>query len=137
MARAILKSESRKLKAVEQESDSCDPGVNIVVLRGILSSDPIERELPTGQRVTNLDVTTPLEVGRVSVPVVSNGKPLKCQAGDDIVIVGQVRRRFFRSGSGVQSRTEVTTASVYRSSQVARVRKAVNDAIQALEIDFL
>lgn len=107
-------------------------GLNLVVLQGQLSSDPVTRELPSGEKVLNLEVTTPTGLGRLSVPVVTDPVKLDLHAGREVVVVGHVRRRFFRAGTGVQSRTEVVAETILLSSQVARIRRAFDDAVDYL-----
>ena len=74
--------------------------MNVVVLRGTLSSDPIDRTLASGSTIWSLEVTTRTEEGAFSVPVAwaDPPHPPRVTAGDEVVVVGQVRRRFFRSG---------------------------------------
>jgi single-strand DNA-binding protein len=101
--------------------------MNVVVLRGALSSAPIARELPSGSVLYSLEVTTRTGDGSaMSVPVVcvDPRRPLRHQPGDEVAVVGVVRRRFYRSGAGVQSRTEVLAervVAVRRASDVERI----------------
>lgn len=119
--------------AKRREADGDDfYGINVVVLQGELTSEPLLRELPTGDEVTNLEVSTPMEDGRHSVPVVVHSNRVDVEAGDRVVVVGLVRRRFFRAGAGVQSRTEVVATSVVKATQAARVRRAVGHAVEEL-----
>jgi hypothetical protein len=48
------------------------------------------------------------------------------------VVVGSVVRRFFRSGGGTASRTEVVAARVVRGSQAARVDKLLAEVAHVL-----
>jgi single-strand DNA-binding protein len=104
---------------------------NLVVLRGTLVADPRLRELPSGSVLTQFDVTTRDGSGTQSVPVAwfeppSSGVP--AAAGDDVVVIGSVRRRFFRVGGATQSRTEVVAEQVIparRGRQVGRSLDAV------------
>lgn len=118
--------------APEDSAADAQLGVNLVVLQGHLSSDPVSRELPSGEEVLNIEVTTPTGLGRLSVPVVSDPIDLDLQAGSEVVVVGHVRRRFFRGGAGVQSRTEVVAETIVLASHRAKVRKTLNDAIEYL-----
>ena len=95
---------------------------NLVVLRGRVSSEPTARELPSGSVVTNIELTTPTDDGAVSVPVVIAGAA-SYSLGDELVVVGSVRRRFFRAGGATQSRTEVVASEIVRakSRSVARL----------------
>lgn len=102
--------------------------VNVAVLRGTISSEPRERELPSGGAVTNVEVTTVVDDGRVSVPVVVHDRTVSLAAGDDVVVVGYVRRRFFRVGGATQSRTEVVAHQVVP----ARRRRTAERAVAAV-----
>lgn len=87
--------------------------MNLTVIRGRLSRPASIRELPSGTRLASLDVTTdPHRDGEPAdtVPVVWRDPPASVESldtDDDVVVVGRVRRRFFRAGGVTQSRTEV------------------------------
>ena len=49
--------------------------------------------------------------------------------GDDVTVVGHVRRRFFQAGGGLQSRTEVVADVVVPSRNARRARTAVERAL--------
>lgn len=90
--------------------------MNVVALRGCLSSDPITRELASGSVLVTLELTT--RVGEVtsSVPLVwfDPPSPVTLASGDEVRLVGTVRRRFFRANASTQSRTEVLVAQLGR-----------------------
>jgi len=111
--------------------------MNIVVLRGALSSDPVDRPLASGSTIWNLEVSTRTPDGTFSVPVawLDPPHPPRVAAGDDVVVVGQVRRRFFRAGGITQSRTEVVATAVVPAKRTAEVRKAIARARNALADD--
>ena len=104
--------------------------LNAVVLCGRLSSAPLERQLPSGSTLWSLEVSTEVAEGTLSVPVAWFDPPNAptFEAGDEIVVVGTVRRRFFRTAAGTQSRTEVLAAEVAG----VRSRRKVQRALQAL-----
>lgn len=90
--------------------------MNIVVLRGRLSRPSQHRTLPSGDRLVALEVTVRHE-GRAAetVPVVWFDPPATSGALDvdhEVVVVGRVRRRFFRASAATQSRTEVVAETV-------------------------
>jgi single-strand DNA-binding protein len=64
--------------------------------------------------VHNFEVRTEHGGERHVVPVAWYGakRPLRLLAGDEVVVTGMVRRRWFRAGGGSQSRTEVVAAGV-------------------------
>jgi single-strand DNA-binding protein len=106
--------------------------MNIVVLRGVLSSAPVIRELPSGSIVHALEVTTRGEAGRsASVPVAWFDPPAApaLDAGADVVVTGSVRRRFFRAGGATQSRTEVVATAVVPASRRRQAARAVALAV--------
>jgi single-strand DNA-binding protein len=107
---------------------------NVVVLRGRVNRPPVEKVLPSGDRLAAIDVTVPGGVvgattGRgtrsESVPLAWFGAPAWVAAlepGTEILVAGRVRRRFFRAGESTQSRTEVV---VEQAAPLRHVTKCV------------
>ena len=106
--------------------------INIVVLVGEVTSPPVSRELPSGAVVSSFDIATVTSTGRVSVTVSLEGETEIAVVGAEVCVVGIVRRRFFRSGASVASRTEVVAQSVIPMRRRAQVRKAVGVATENL-----
>lgn len=111
--------------------------LNIVTLLGRLARPAEERLLPSGDRLLTLElsVARPGERGE-SVPVVWFDPPasaLELDVDTAVVVVGRVRRRFFRTGGATQSRTEVVADRVVPARQLKRVRAALADAVGRLE----
>ena len=110
--------------------------MNIVVLRGTLSSDPRERVLPSGTTVINWEVTTKVDGQSRSVPVQwdePHARVRACGEGDEIVVLGSVRRRFFRAGGATASRTEVLAEQMATPTQLAALTKLRDHAVTRLE----
>lgn len=105
---------------------------NLVVLRGAVTSEPKRRELPSGSVVTNIELTTRGDGPTASVPVVVHDRPVDVGAGDDVVVVGHVQRRFFRAGGVTQSRTEVIAARVVPTRRARTAARAVAEAVALL-----
>lgn len=110
--------------------------VNLAVVGGTLSSDPEIRTLPSGERLATLQVTVRPESGRTtSVPVACAKPPAwldRAVAGDAIVAVGPVRRRYFRAGGTTASRTEVAADVVARASDrraMDRIRRIAEQSL--------
>jgi single-strand DNA-binding protein len=110
-------------------------GVNQVVLSGHLSSDPQRREMSSGSVLYTLEVTTDTPEGAVSVPVAWFDPPgeVRFVAGDAVVVAGIVRRRFFRTAGGTQSRTEVLASTVVATSAHRRVQRLLEGVRTVLD----
>ena len=110
--------------------------MNVVVVRGRLSKAAEEKVLGSGTRLVTLELTASRPGERAdSVPVAWMGAPASAArlgAGDEVLVVGRVRRRFFRTGGGTQSRTEVQADQVVAVRQAKRAAKAVEWAMEAL-----
>ena len=106
--------------------------MNVVMIRGTLSSVPRERDLPSGSLLMQWEVTTDGDV-RCSVPVVWFGPPTSVRglgAGVEVVVSGVIRRRFYRAGAATLSRTEVVASRGARAGRT-RVVESIVDAVIA------
>ena len=87
------------------------PGTNLTILVGVLSRDAELRTLPSGDHLVALELTVrPEGAPAESVPVAWPGAPASAaswEAGEELLVTGRVRRRYFRAGGSTQSRTEV------------------------------
>jgi len=111
--------------------------LNLAVVRGPLSSPPEVRTLVSGSRVAALSVRTPLEDRATSVPVTVWDPPGWIEAlaeGDDVVVLGTVRRRFYRAGGTTGSRVDVEASFVGRPTkrELGAWRRRVEAALAAL-----
>jgi single-strand DNA-binding protein len=117
--------------AVEGGSAMQDGSCNEVRLVGRVSGEPEERELPSGDLLVSwrvvVDRAPPRRPARegVRVPTIDT---LDCvawtaatrrtarslQAGDVVEVSGALRKRFWRSGGGPASRTEIEAEVVRR-----------------------
>ena len=110
--------------------------MNVVALTGRLSRPAEQRVLPSGDRLVAIDVTVARdEAPAEGVPVVWFGAP--ASAGDldvdeRVVVVGRVRRRFFRAEGRTQSRTEVVADAVVPSRHAKRAKAALAAAADRL-----
>lgn len=107
-------------------------GLNHVVLVGEVTSELVTRELADESTVSTFDVVTSTPQGRLSVPVSIEGVPSVVEVGTQVCVIGRVRRRFFRSGSSVASRTEVVAHVICPTRRRAQVRKAIDAVIEDL-----
>lgn len=123
-------------------NDSNEPATpsNVAVIRGSLQNEPLVRDLPGGGVVVQFDVTTRVgsdgRTTNVSVPIAWND-PTSPQRvvlvpGAEVVVVGTVRRRFFRVAGATQSRTEVVADAVIPARRHKRVSAALREAADLL-----
>lgn len=107
-------------------------GLNIVVLVGEVTSPLVSRSLSNGDTASSFDMATHTNDGRLSVPVSMVGESSVVVVGSHICVVGAVRRRFFRAGGSVTSRTEVNASSVIPMRRKAQIRKALDETMENL-----
>ena len=107
-------------------------GLNHVVLVGEVTSEMVTRELADESTVSTFDLATSTPEGRLSVPVSVEGVPSVVEVGAQVCVIGRVRRRFFRSGPSVASRTEVVAHVICPTRRRAQVRKAIDVVIDDL-----
>ena len=110
--------------------------MNVVLLQGVLSSEPRVQTLPSGAVLVNWEVTTEVDGAKQSVPIAWFDPPRGVHAigiGDEVLVSGSVRRRFYQVPARTVSRTEVLGRRAVRAShtkQAARLREVVLDAIE-------
>jgi single-strand DNA-binding protein len=95
------------------------------VLAGTIATDPVRRSMPSGDEVTELRVSVP-EQGRrlLPLPVAAWHTTVGAAAlegigkGDRVLVHGSLARRFYRSGAGARSLTEVVATGIKRLEPV-------------------
>ncbi len=94
---------------------------NEVFLRGRLAAEPMPRELPSGDELHSFRLTVtrpPGEKGRVdsidcaALSARARRSLARARPGDELEVVGSLRRRFWRAPAGLNSRYEVLVDSV-------------------------
>jgi hypothetical protein len=120
----MSKEQSSRVSATDHKDNNVGSAVtNVVVLIGEVVTDPVDSELPDGVVVTNCDVATYTDLGRMIVPIVLSEVSTPVRLGDEICAVGFVRKRFYRTGGAVQSRTEVVVKRNVRVRQKAQMQR--------------
>ncbi|MDQ1400129.1 MAG: single-strand DNA-binding protein [Acidimicrobiaceae bacterium] len=110
--------------------------MNVVALRGRLARPAEERVLPSGDRLVSFEVTVDGPGRAETVPVVWFEAPPSAAGYDidaQVVVVGRVRRRFFRAGGATASRTEVVAEVVLPARHAKRVTAALREAAAKVE----
>ena len=116
--------------------------MNVVIIRGRLCRPPEARTLASGDSLVSYQVTVPRAGAPAeSVPVAWIGGPASAadlDVDEQVVVVGRVRRRFFRAGGVTQSRTEVVADRVVPVRHQVRAATAVSGALEAVreELDL-
>lgn len=124
--------------------------MNTVHLVGDVASDPVERSMPSGELVTELRISAPplgegqpgdIVRGRLPLPVVvwSHDEAVyarvrKVRKGDYVAVTGSLVRRFYRSGAGARSLTEVVAwhvSTIGRTVDIVRERDGDDAAAMA------
>ncbi len=113
--------------------------MNVVVLQGTLAREPEVRVLPSGGEVVGFEVTTRRDGERaVTVPVAWAEAPAaarKLRVGSEVVVAGEVRRRFFRAGGATASRTEVVATGLVPAAARRRVEALLEGAMAEVLAD--
>jgi single-strand DNA-binding protein len=118
--------------------------VNVSVVRGPISAPPEIRALKSGRRIATLAVRTTAGDGKhTSVPVTVWDPPAWVEtldSEDDVLVVGRVRRRFFRTATGGNgSRTDVEADVVARARDRRRLasllRRVDRELVRLDEVD--
>jgi hypothetical protein len=131
---------SAKPSAATRTGEARSPGLNLAVLCGPCSGPAEVRVLESGSRLATLAVRCPTGPGAdehaTSVPVTVWDPPAWIEtlaAGDPVVVVGRMRRRFYQRPGGVGSRVDVEAELVGRARDRRRIDAALRKADEALE----
>ena len=123
---------------------TADLAVNLGVLCGPCSAAPEVRVLESGTRLATLAVRCPAgpaastggEERATSVPVTVWDPPAwidTLEAGDAVIVVGRLRRRFYQRPGGVGSRVDVEAELIARTRDRRRIVTALRKARAVLE----
>ena len=99
--------------------------LNEVHLQGRLSGEVVERVLPSGDELVSFRVVIERREGGVdTIDCVAfradvRRKVRRWASGDLLALDGSLRRRFWKGGAGVASRTEVEVTSIARVAKAA------------------
>lgn len=104
--------------------EGASPNTNVSLVRGTLVALPTVRVIDRHQRATTFDLATVVGGKRAVVPVVALNMDLPIiKVGDDVTVLGHVRRRFFRVGARTQSVTELMVEHIVPGNKTARLEK--------------
>jgi hypothetical protein len=131
------KTVSVKAKSVPGDHDG-RPSLNLCLVRGECSADPELRILASGTRLAVLSVRVRTTgAPATSVPVAVWDPPAAVealQAGTEVVVLGRVVRRFFRTAAGGPgSRVEVQAELVAPAGDRRKLTQALRRAERVLD----
>ncbi len=114
--------------------------INLAVVSGVMTNEPVHRELSSGDTMVQFDISTAVErdgrTANISVPVSWRNPSATATSalvvGDDVVVTGRVERRFFRSGGATQSRTELVAQRCLPARRTKSVRSLLAAAAATL-----
>ena len=95
------------------------------MLAGTVAAEPVERTMPSGDEITEIRLSVP-EAGRRLLPLpiaawhatVGKRALRGIAKGDDVLVHGHLVRRFYRSGAGARSLTEVVATGIKKLEAV-------------------
>lgn len=115
--------------------------LNMAVIIGTMTNEPVHRELADGTLIVQFDVRTSIDVddrtATISVPVAWRDPTTAAVGaltpGTVVIATGRVERRFFRSGGATLTRTELIAERCIPARR-AKGRRSMLDAL-ARELD--
>jgi single-strand DNA-binding protein len=106
-------------KKLDMESE--DFSLNDVLLRGRVSAEANDRELPSGEHVVEfrLIITRDTREGVDTLDIAawsskSRRTAISLKSGEWVEVAGSVRRRFWQGPAGLASRWQIEAASIVR-----------------------
>ena len=113
----VIRPEGQNMGAAHIETH-----LNLAVIIGEVARDATCMETDDGRTFTNFDLVCRTEEGRTVVPVTVEGNEA-VSAGEVVAVAGHVSKRFFSTGRGMASRTDVRADKVVvirRKDQITR-----------------
>ena len=108
-------------KTARNPEDEINLGLNEVVLRGRVSGEPLEKELPSGDRVVEFRIVVPrvnrdgvdtLDIAAWASKIRRTSLTLKTEQW--VEITGSIRRRFWQGPNGLASRWQIEASTISR-----------------------
>jgi hypothetical protein len=131
------KSGTKRSAATEPQDEPTR--LNLVVVRGECSGPAELRELESGRRLAALSVRAPGPDGRSTSVPVTVWEPAAwvedLSEGADVIVVGAVRRRFFRTAvGGSAARVDVEAVFIGRAGQRRQLDAALRRTQETLDL---
>lgn len=116
----MTKNETAKKKILSNEED-IDLSLNDLLLRGRVSGEAVEKELPSGDKVAEFRIVITRSKGEgvdtIDVAAWSSSlrrRALSLHRDEWVEVSGSIRRRFWQSPTGLASRWQVEAEEITR-----------------------
>lgn len=108
--------------------------MSLVVLRGVVRDAGLQIDLADGTTLRAVDLAT--DDGPINLIWSTDHPPGEIADGEEVVVVGRLRRRFFRAGGRTVGVTEVVAEQLVRSRRRKVVERMLDAALarQASEV---
>ena len=109
--------------------------MNVVALQGIIHRQAERKMLDNGVEAIVYDIRFCSQSGREQVMVVWYDPPTTApvRIGDEVVVIGRARRRYWRSGEKFGFSGEVVAEAVVLRRQRAKVNRLLDEAQRRIE----
>ena len=119
-----MTGKSQKTAQKTRQDQQLNAGRNVAIVEGEVSSEPLLRELPSGDVLVAFDVRVrQQDESAQSLPVTwigSDATNVRVEKGRWVMVLGHVHRRFYQSGAGLQSRVDVRADRIVTDGPVKR-----------------
>ena len=102
--------------------------MSLVVLRGVIRDAGTTIELADGRTLHAVDLAT--DHGPINLVWDGDAPPGDVVEGEDVVVLGSLRRRFFRAGGRTVGVTEVVVDRAVRTRRRRVVERALENAFE-------
>lgn len=102
--------------------------MSLVILPGVLADTATTIQLADGTRLRSVDLRTP--DGPIPLVWPADADPGDTEPGVEVVAVGRVRKRFFRTGGRTVAVTEVVPEAIVRRRRRAVVERLLADSFE-------
>lgn len=105
--------------------------MSVCIVSGSVAGEPTQVDLADGRTLHCFDLRT--VDGPVNL-VIENDDHARPEAGSTVVVIGRIRRRFFRAGGATAARTELLVERIVPARRRAVVRRAIEAALDDLDL---
>lgn len=105
--------------------------MSVCIVAGTVAGESSAVELADGRILECFDVRTP--DGPINSVIEDHGQAMP-SVGEDVVVIGRVRRRFFRAAGSTVARTELVVHRIEPARRRAAVKRAIQKAVDELDL---